>query len=285
MKEILGSDFLYRYWDAVSSGTNSADASSQDVSLPRAVLLLVHGLGGHTARWDFLASFFAGRGISSYANELRGFGCTPERPRGHVDSFRVYERDILALREIIAAEHPGKKIFILGESLGGLIVFNLSGRNPDAFAGQILISPAFKNGMKFPLSSYLTLAANIAFRPRKTIDVPFTAAMCTQDVDYRAVMDGNPDELRVASLKLLMSSLSEQRAAARLAAGLTVPPLFLIAGRDLLVDAPAARKMFKKLALADKTLIEYPDMLHALSIELDRERVFRDILFWLDGRI
>lgn len=280
MKELLGSDFLYRRWDAVSTDASSAGASS-----PRAVLLLVHGLGAHTARWDFLASFFAGRGISSYAGELRGFGCTPERPRGHVDSIRVYDRDILGLREIIAAEHPGKKIFILGESLGGLIAFNLSGRNPDAFAGQILISPAFKNAMKFPLSSYLTLAANIAIRPRKTIAVPFTAAMCTQDVEYQAVMNGNPDELRVASLKLLMSSLSEQRAAARLAAGTTVPPLFLIAGRDLLVDARAARKIFQKLTLADKTLIDYPDLFHALSIELDRERVFGDILAWLDGRI
>jgi alpha-beta hydrolase superfamily lysophospholipase len=270
MKELLGTDFLYRRWDA---------------SPAKAVFLLVHGLGAHTARWDFLASYFAARGFPSYALELRGFGRTPERPRGHVDSFRLYDRDILALRRLIEIEYPGCKVFLLGESLGGLIVFNLAARNPEEFAGQVLIAPSFKNGMKFPLSAYLTLVTHLLVQPRRTVAVPFTSAMCTRDAEYQAIMDANPDELRVASLKLLMGTLGEQRRARRTAAATAVPVLFLVPGDDLLVDEKAGRKIFAKLGPADKTIIEYPDMRHALSIERGREGVFEDILGWMEKRI
>jgi len=270
----MGTDILYRRWDA-----QPLPASA------KAVFLLVHGLGAHTARWTFLAEYLAKEGFASFAIELRGFGRTPERPRGHVDSLQVYERDILALLETAGREFPGKKAFLLGESVGGLVAFNLVGRHPEAFAGQILMSPDFKNGLKFPLSAYATLALLILFRPTKTIAVPFTSAMCTRDASYQAEMDRNPDELREASLKCLMSILSEQGRAKRLAATLRVPSLFLISGTDRLVDEEAGRKIFRRLALEDKTLLEYPEMLHALSIDIGRERVFQDIADWTARRV
>ncbi len=268
MVELQGTDFLYRRWDAPA---------------PRGVFLLVHGLGAHTARWDFLAGHFAARGFPCYGLELRGFGATAERPRGHVDSFRVYDEDILALRRVIAAEHPGKKVFLLGESLGGLIAFNLAARRPAEFDGLALIAPAFKNGMKFPLSAYLTLATQFLVNPRKTVGVPFTSEMCTRDPAYRAVMDANPLEVREASLKLLMASLGEQRRARKSAARTTVPVLYLAPGDDRLVDSRAGKKMYARLGPAAKHRVDYPEMLHALSIELGRERVFEDILAWAGG--
>jgi alpha-beta hydrolase superfamily lysophospholipase len=270
MSELQGTDFLFRRWDAPS---------------PKAAVLLVHGLGAHTARWEFLAGHLAGRGYASYGLEMRGFGRTSERPRGHVDSFRVWDRDILALREAIGRDLPGRKVFLLGESLGSLIAFNLAARTPAPFAGAVLISPSFGNGMKFPLSSYLKLVTHYPFKPAATIPVPFTSAMCTRDEAYGAVMDANPDELREASLKLLMGTLGEQRAAKRLAATLAVPVLFLVAGIDYLVDVRAERRIFARLTAADRTIREYPEMHHALSIERGRETVFADIAAWLDARV
>ena len=51
MPELIGNDILYRKWEA-----------SPQSAAPRAVFLLVHGLGGHSARWGFLAEALAGRG-------------------------------------------------------------------------------------------------------------------------------------------------------------------------------------------------------------------------------
>ena len=204
MTELQGTDYLFRRW---LTGPAS----------PKAVFLLVHGMGAHTARWEFLAGYLAANGYASYAPELRGYGRTPERPRGHVDSFKVWDRDILALREMIERDFPGKKVFLLGESMGGLIAFDLAGRHADKFAGAVLISPAFKNGMKFPLSVYLKFVPFLLFNPKHMVDVPFTSEAATRDLEYAAVMNANPDELRVASLKLLAGFMPVQARAGRLA--------------------------------------------------------------------
>lgn len=273
MQELQGANFLYRRWDAQPSAAS-----------PKAVFLLVHGLGAHSARWNFLAGYFAGRGYASYALELRGFGRTPERPRGHIASFRIWDRDILELRETIGRDFPEKSVFLLGESMGGLLAFNLACLHPGRFAGQILIAPSFKNGMKFPFGAYLRLVAFLLVRPTLMVDVPFTSEMVTRDPEYLKVMNASPDELRVASLKCLFNFLPDQARSWKLAKKLEVPALFLIPGIDHLVDERANRKMFEKIGLADKTLIEYPEMLHALSIDIGRERVFQDILDWVAPR-
>jgi acylglycerol lipase len=272
MTELQGTDFLFRRW---LTGPAS----------PKAVFLLVHGMGAHTARWEFLAGHLAANGYASYAPELRGYGCTPERPRGHVDSFRVWDRDILALRETIGRDFPGRKVFLLGESMGGLIAFDLAGRHPGMFAGVVLISPAFKNGMKFPLSVYLKFLPFLLFNPKHMVDIPFTSQTATRDLEYAAVMDANPDELRVASLKLLAGFFPVQARAGRLARKYPVPALFLIPGIDHLIDGTASRKLFKKMAAPDTTLIEYPEMFHGLSVDLDREKVFRDVVDWAGRRV
>jgi alpha-beta hydrolase superfamily lysophospholipase len=274
MPELIGSDLLYRKWEARPQGAPA-----------KGIFLLVHGLGAQSSRWNFLAEYLARAGWASYAPELRGYGLTPERPRGHVGSLRVWERDVLMLREMIAAENPGRKIFVLGESVGGLIAFNAVCRQPATFNGLVLISPDFKNGLKFPLSSYLTMAASILFHPQKTIPIPFTSAMLTRDAAFRAVMDADPGEHRIGSLACLMSIIREQSRSKKLAAKLAVPVLFLIPGLDYLVDERASRKLYAKLPAADKTIVEYPEMLHALSIDLGREKVFGDILEWAGPRV
>ena len=274
MPELQGTEFLFRRWDAAPSPAS-----------PKAVFLLIHGLGAHSARWDFLAGDFAGRGFTSCAVEPRGFGRTPERPRGHIGSFRIWDRDILELRDIIGRDFPGKKVFLLGESMGGLLAFNLACLLPGRFAGQVLIAPSFKNGMKFPISAYVKLALFGLFYPTLMVDVPFTSEMVCRDPEYLKVMNTSPDELRVASLRCLFNFLPDQARSRRLVKNLKVPTLFLIPGIDLLVDERAGKKMFGKIALADKTLLEYTDMLHALSIDLGREKVFRDIVGWTDKRV
>ncbi len=270
MPELIKSDIYYRKWGAAN---------------PQAALLLVHGIGAHSARWNFWGNYFAARGFTSYAIELKGFGQTPERPRGHIASFDIYYRDILKLREIAQKEIPGKKIFLVGESLGGLIAFNTAALHPEVFPGLILMSPAFANAMSFPLLDYLKLPFFLLLGPRVQLKLPFTAAMCTRDKIYQKVMEHNPDEYRLASAKLLVNTLFAQIKSASLAKQFRLPTLFQVAGHDVMISVPAAKKAFQQLASADKTLLEYPAMVHALYIDLDRQKVFADALGWLEKRL
>jgi lysophospholipase len=248
----------------------------------KAVILAIHGLGAHSDRFNFLATFLQENGFSAYAIELSGFG-ENQNPPGHIHSFKIYYQNIQTLCQIIKEENPGKKIFILGESMGGLIAFILAAQNPKLFSGMVLMSPAFKSNLKFSWLNYIKIWCALIYNPQKLFSLPFTSAMCTQDTAYVQKMDQDPREVRVASAQLLFNILSCQLRAAPLAAKIQIPTFFLLSGKDYLVDPAASKKIFSQIGAKNKTLAEYPEMLHALYIERDREKVFANILQWVDN--
>lgn len=259
---------LYRSWPAAK---------------PEAVLLLVHGLGAHSARWQDLSDFLLKKSISSYAIELEGFGET-KGPEGHVDSFGVYLRDVNFLREVIIRENKGRKVMLLGESMGALISFLTVARRPNLFDGLICISPAFANKLKFSIFEYAKIFSSLLYNPRKKFSLPFTYGMCTQDEVCQKSMEKDPTEHKSVSSKLIYELIAAQVKAAALKEKVKTPLLFLLAGDDKLVDSRASKRIFKSLGVQDKTLIEYPGMYHALSIDLGREKVFQDIVNWVKTR-
>ena len=66
---------------------------------------------------------------------------------------------------------------------------------------------------------------------------------------------------------------------------MTTPALFLLAGEDKLVDSAATRRIFTGIAATDKTLVEFPGMFHALTVDLGKEAVFGKLLEWVDKRL
>tara|TARA_B100000315_G_C14483159_1_gene543882 strand:+ start:176 stop:994 length:819 start_codon:yes stop_codon:yes gene_type:complete len=263
------SGVLYRQWEASS---------------PNAIFLLVHGLGAHSLRWQFLSVFFLRHNFSSYAIELKGFGETKDT-RGHIDSFDTYFNDIRSLRYIIHKENYGKKIFLVGESMGALISFLLEIRDSRLFDGLICISPAFQGRMKLPLSQYVKILLSSWHNSKKEIPVPFTSEMCTRDSDYQKIMDSDSREYRMATLKLLRNIALAQVQSKMLKDRIKTPVLFLVPGEDKLVIPQVSEKVFRDLKVQDKEIVRYPEMYHALSVELGKEKVFTDILNWVKKRI
>ncbi|MBN2452808.1 MAG: alpha/beta fold hydrolase [Candidatus Omnitrophica bacterium] len=237
---------------------------------PEAVFLLVHGLGAHAGRWEALAGFFLKKGISSYAPELSG-------APGYYDK-------ILRIYDIASGANPSKKIYLVGESLGALESFLLAIRHPKLFEGLICLSPAFASRMKLPPLEYLKIFIALIYDRKRYFKIPFSSNMCTRDTDYSDKMDSDERERRSANAVTLFNIMVDQLMACILKARLKVPVLFLLSGNDKLVDPSAARNVFTKLTVCDKTLIEYPDMYHALSIDLGKEKVFEDMAEWVKKR-
>lgn len=246
----------------------------------KGVFLLVHGLGGHSARWSFWADFFKVRGYACYGIELKGFGVTTH-PRGHIDSFQTYYHDILGLAEILRRSHPGKKILLTGESMGALICFMLAADHPAFFDGLICISPAFKNRLKFTFFERIRFLFSILFLPANRFKLRFDGKDCTRDPHYQAMMGSNPLESRQASAKLLWNILSTARIARKIKK-FCVPVLFLLSGHDRLVDPSASKRVFDSLKMREKEIFDFAEMCHALSIDEDREKVFLKTLSWIE---
>ncbi len=258
-------DIFYRRWQAQE---------------PEAALLLVHGLGAHTGRWEFLADFFQRNNISSSALELKGFGQT-QGERGDIDSLNTYFKDIRSLSDIIKRENPDKQIFLLGESMGALICFLYAAFEPQSFSGLICISPAFANKLPFSLWTYLNIGLALVFNPKRHFSVPITPEMCTRDMKCQKIIEADLLDKHTATARFYWNILKAQKKVRSLGDKINIPFLLLTAGEDRVVDSLAAREIFNSLRIKDKELINYPGMRHALSIDLGREKVFGDILRWI----
>jgi alpha-beta hydrolase superfamily lysophospholipase len=264
---------MYRKWEG-------AEPPRQGAASPKVIFLLVHGLGAHSARWEFLAEFFLFHNVSSYAIELKGCG-EASGPRGHVDSFDIYYNDIRSLRDIIVRENSGKKIFIVGESLGGLISYIVALKDPDLFSGLVALSPAFSSRFKLSVLDGIKIFSPLLYNPKKQHKMPFTSEMCTRDTTYETVMDADHREHRLATSKFVLNLLIAQASAKFLKDKEDMRILFLLSGDDQIADPEASKRIFERLTASNKKIIQYPDMRHSLSIELGKEKVAGDILEWV----
>ncbi|MCX5677693.1 MAG: alpha/beta fold hydrolase [Candidatus Omnitrophica bacterium] len=269
MKRCEKRDILYRQWGSTS---------------PRAVVLMVHGLGGHSNNWEFVAKFLIEHGIASYSIELKGFGNT-EGVKGHIDSLNTYIKDVRRLYSIIKREHRRLPVFIAGESMGGLIGFLTVIKKPRLFRGLVCMSPGFASSLKFSLVEYIKMISARFYNSKKQFLMPFTNEMCTRDPECKKIMDNDKLEHKFATPRLLHSILMGQLSSRLFKHKVRTDTLFLLAGADTFVSSDASKEIFKGIRFEHKEMIEYPEMRHSLTMELGREKVFVDLLRWLNKRI
>src|SRR5438067_8867698 len=88
--------------------------------LPKAVLLVVHGLGEHSGRYGNVVNYFLPRGYAIYALDHYGHGKS-EGQREYVERFSDYIQTLKIFFDQVRAAQPCRLIFLMGHSLGGLI--------------------------------------------------------------------------------------------------------------------------------------------------------------------
>ena len=241
---------------------------------PKAKLLLIHGLGANSSWWESFASESLHKGLSSYAIDLRQHR-----------SFDEFFDAVGILITRIRREVPGKKILAVGESMGALIILAMALKDQSLFSGLVCIAPAFNSKTPLKIPDYLDMFLPLFYNPNKFYRVPATPDMCTRDPAYLKIIELTYESDVSSTCKVLFDIFTTQLRMRFSAMRIDKPLLFLIAGEDKLVYSSSSIKVFDRTRCPDKTLIEYPDMYHSLSIELGKEKVFQDIFSWLDKRI
>ncbi len=112
-----GTCLFYRYW--IPSGEEN----------PEYVVLLLHGIGLHSGRYEGTAAELNKSGIGVYAVDTRGHGLSCGK-RGFIPTIAKENRDISAMLATIQQEHPNAKVFLMAESMGGIFALNYARTNP-----------------------------------------------------------------------------------------------------------------------------------------------------------
>src|SRR5690606_35117579 len=62
------------------------------------------------------------------------------------------------------------------------------------------------------------------------------------------------------------------------------PVLFQLSGDERICNVEAATTVFEKIGSKDKKIIIYPESLHEIYVDTDREQVIHDLKFYLKER-
>jgi alpha-beta hydrolase superfamily lysophospholipase len=263
-----GTELFWRIWDAPR---------------PRASLLLVHGLGEHSGRYDPFASALAHEGISVFAFDLRGHGRSPG-PRGDVDAFPRFLEDLLGMEDEMARQIPGgMPRFLLGHSLGGLICIRRLQVFKGPYVGAVISAPWLASALPDwvrRLGGFLGLALP---------GVPFPAGLnperLTRDPDMIEAWRQDPlihtritgrffREAERVQAKALASSLPQD-----------LPVLFLVPGGDRVVQSSVTED-FARGIVGDGIRVEILEgREHEPLNDVGREEVYRIVLDWLATQV
>jgi len=83
-------------------------------------VVLIHGLGEHSDRYETWAKRFASQNIAVYALDLHGHGRTAGG-RGHTEAFGYIYDDVKYLLSKAQSEFPNARLHLYGHSMGGAV--------------------------------------------------------------------------------------------------------------------------------------------------------------------
>lgn len=258
-------DVVYRAWPAAA---------------PRAALVVVHGLGGHSDRYQECGTLWSTRGISVVAPDLPGFGHS-DGPKGHVDSFAAVTDTLQALLARVVAENSRRPVFLLGESMGAVVLADFVSAHPGLVSGLVLVAPSFQDRLRVPLWKKAEAFLNVLIGRRRYYDLPWTPETFTRDPAAIALLNADPLEVRRVTGQFYYAYLPVAKRAREAAPRLPLPLLVLLPGNDTMIDSDATRAWFDAVPDGRKTLTEYPGYRHALLMELDRRPILDDVAAWI----
>ena len=246
-------------------------------------MIIAHGLGEHSGRYDTVVSRLLPRGISVWAADHRGHGQS-DGLRGHVSSFYQYVDDLHSLVALSRDTLPSDaKIFLLGHSLGGLIALRFAARFPEVVDGVIISSPSLGLPEKLPAVKACIGRIMSSVWPTLSLANGLDASKLSHDEGVvRAYLDDPLVHNRVTA-RWFTEFIRAMEAARRSGPMIKDPLLMQLAGDDYLTSAAASERFFEGLPLADKTLYVYKDLYHEIynETEEERKRVLDDLDAWL----
>ncbi len=246
----------------------------------KAVILVAHGLGEHISRYHNLVNKVVPLGYAVYGLDHRGHGKS-EGQRAYIDRFESYIKDLHTLYQMVHKEHPDKKVFLYGHSMGGLIATAYALQHQHDLVGLVISAPALKPGEG--ISPAIIAMARIlsAVTPRMGVQA-LDSSYISQDKAVVEAYDKDPLVYRGKITARLGSELfSTMKAVEPHLQSITIPLLILQGTEDKLVNQSGAKALYEKAGSKDKTLKIYEGFYHEVHNEPGRDRVFSDMGVWL----
>jgi alpha-beta hydrolase superfamily lysophospholipase len=245
---------------------------------PWGAILIVHGLGEHSGRYEHVGDRFAAAGLDAYAYDHRGNGGSDGR-RGDIDRWSRYHDDLAERLAAVRENAGGRPVIVYAHSMGGLIAagYLLSDRpRPDL---TVLSAP----GLDSTLAAWKKALAPILARIVPTLSVPNGVPVETlsRDPEVGRRLLADPLNVRTSTTRFGAEAVAEQarvRAAARSIGG----PTLVLHGLDDGLVPPAASEVFEGAPGVERRT--YPGIRHELHNEPEGLAIIDEVIGWIRER-
>jgi alpha-beta hydrolase superfamily lysophospholipase len=250
---------------------------------PRAVVVIAHGAGEHSGRYQHVAERLVAESYAVYALDHRGHGRS-DGPRAFVDRVDNTVADLDHLVVLAGGEHPGVDVFLLGHSMGGLIAVCYAISHQERLTALLLSGPLAALDAAPPPVRLLAQVLS-ALTPKLGV-IQVDASLVSRDP---AVVKAYEDDPLVHHGKLPARTVAEL--AAKVGAfpstvgAITIPTLIMYGTADALAPPAGSKMLAGTISSADKKVIPYEGLYHEILNEPEQQQVLDDICAWLDAHL
>ncbi|HEY3012737.1 MAG TPA: alpha/beta hydrolase [Gemmatimonadales bacterium] len=249
----------------------------------RAVIVNLHGLGDHSGLYPSLGGHFPPRGIAVYAYDMRGNGRSPGQ-RAYLRSWQEYRGDLHAFIAKVREWEGDLPVFLLGNSLGGLVVLEYALHHPAGLAGVIAAAPPLGKVGVPPILMALGRALS-RILPRFSLQVGMDLTGLARDPSVVEAVLADPLFHRRGTARLSTEVTAAITRVHEGAGNLSLPLLILHGSADRMVPPDGSRAFFAKVRHPDREFKEYPEGYHGLFADFNNEEVLGDLERWIEARV
>jgi acylglycerol lipase len=250
---------------------------------PTAVVVLVHGAGEHSGRYEHVAERLVADGYAVHALDHRGHGRS-QGPRALIDrvDHAVTDLDALVSAAVQHESAASIPILMVGHSMGAMLALRYAIDHQHRLDG-LAMSGALAS-IEAPAALRIVGHAISMVAPTLGL-ITIDASLISRDP---AVVEAYRSDALVHHGKLPARTAAEIADTVATFPGrvqeITIPVLIMYGTEDRLCSPAGSDMLGERIGSADKRVVPYEGLYHEIFNEPEREAVLSDLSGWLAAR-
>lgn len=244
---------------------------------PDWVVVGLHGMNEYANAYHLAAAWWAGRGIATYALDVRGFGRSPER--GVWAPAELVIEDVRLLVEAVRERHPRAKVALAGISMGGgLAISAMATPDPPRVDKLMLFAPAVWGWSNQPLPNKLSLWITAHTKGDWVVKPPewlVREVTPSDNIEELRRMGRDPLMIWGARSDALYGLVELMERAWTSPGAISVPVAWFYGANDHIIPRAPTVEAVGRLKSGARTAY-YPKGYHLLLVDQQAEAVWRD---------
>ncbi len=236
-------------------------------------LIIIHRGHEHSERLNILTQDEKFLKYNIFAYDLRGHGYTKIKSS---PNSMDYVRDLDSFVKHIKSEYQIKEedIFIIANSIGGVILSAYVHDFAPNIAGMALLAPAFEIKLYIPFAKQLITLLTKINKNAKVMSY-VKAKVLTHDIEEQNKYNSDKLINKEINAKLLIDLADMGKRLVEDSMAIELPTIIFSAEKDYVVKNSAQKKFFLNLSSKKREFIELENFYHGIIFEKERQKIYK----------